>query len=180
MLVLPTAAGAKVEVSDPAPMLQGSSLGEPFQGIDGLVGEVIITKLPNGTFTWKLEAHGLEPGHAYSIWVGNFEALDGLDFAAPGGGGGIVGGSGSVVESGNHCLWPLNQDYVEGEPIEEIGGFRPGTAPDCNFVDPDHENGVWFVLEDHGPWESGDMIELWSPGGFAANNPFVIAHVPPF
>lgn len=49
--------------------------------------------MPNGTFTWKLEADGLEPGHAYSIWVGNFEGFNGLDFAAPGGGGGVVSGS---------------------------------------------------------------------------------------
>ncbi len=129
--------------------------------IAGAEGTVTVTRRANGSFSWGLTATGLAPGHAYTVWVGNFAR--GADPNEDGGhgAGGLVGGSGAITAAGNHCVRPLE---VGGGGFS--GGFEPGTAPDCGFVDASLPF-VLFLI-DHGPWEPGNQSAFRTPigGGF--------------
>jgi len=126
-------------------------------------GNLTFRKNPNGTFSWQIEARGIEKGNAFTVWVGNFSRdLDGdgpgtLEDDGGRGSGGLVGGSGRLAAAGNHCVHALTPS---GTGI--IGGFQPGVPPDCDLVDPNLP--IWFFLIDHGPW-TGEVADFWSPLG---------------
>lgn len=123
----------------------------PFP-VDGSGSVTLNRKVQNNTLHWQLNAENLPPGHAYTIWIGNFTETP---HDGGWGDGGIVGGSGKLTASGNHCVWDL-VTFTEG-------GFRPGTKPNCQRIDV--EGPVTFFLLDHGDWEPGDMLERWDPNG---------------
>jgi len=126
-------------------------------------GEITLRMNPNGTFSWLLEARGLERDNAVTVWVGNFSRD--LDDDGPGtseddggrGFGGLVEESGRLRAEGDHCVHALAQS---GTGV--VGGFQPGVPPDCDLVDPNLP--IWFFLLDHGPW-TGEDADLWSPLG---------------
>lgn len=125
-------------------------------GLPDAGGTVTLHRRPgNNTMSWELRASELAVGHAYTVWVGNFD-----DPALTNGGwgaGGLVGGGGQVIAASNHCVWPL-VTFTDG-------GFQPGTSPDCDKIDV--EAGISFFLIDHEDWKPGDMMERWDPdGGF--------------
>lgn len=162
LAVLAPAAVATSSATDTEPLVPVFGAG------DG--GEVTLTRRANSTFTWKLEATGFDPGHAYTVWVGNF--LDGRvdengvvrTWLNDGGfgGSGLVGASGTINAAGNHCIGVLDP----ANPLGEDGGFVPGTAPDCDYIDQDGQ--IVFYLIDHGPWASGEQDARRTPvgGGF--------------
>lgn len=143
-----------VVVEEEAPLL-----AQPGTNFPPIVGSVTLTRnTRNGTLNWRLEATGvrpgaaLEPGNAFTVWVGNF-----TQGPADGGwgSGGVVGGSGSVTTGGNHCVWDLITFWD--------GGFRPGEKPNCERVRLDEPMAIFLL--DHGEWEPGDMLERWDPDG---------------
>lgn len=119
-------------------------------------GELTFRRKANGTFSWQLKTSAFDTGHAYTVWIGNF-AGTGLGNDGGYGAGGIVGGNGKFTASGNHCVWPLDQEDLSGL----TGGFRPGTPPDCEMVDLTKT--IFFFVLDHGEWEPGDMLARWDP-----------------
>jgi len=116
----------------------------------------IRKKAAKGTFTWQLKTSAFDAGHAYTVWIGNFDGT-GLGNDGGYGAGGVVGGNGMFRASGNHCVWPLDQD----DPTGLTGGFQPGTSPDCDMVDVTET--IFFFILDHGEWEPGDMLARWDP-----------------
>lgn len=147
---------------------------DPNDGIDfaaSAAGIVTLNRRPaNNTMSWEMDADGLTEGHAWTLWVGNFEAGNDGGSAS----GGLVGGSGWVTTAGNHCIWPL--------VTEMDGGFRPGLPPDCDMVDV--KKSVIFILMDHGKWVPGDVMTFWDPTGGDGNIPtsftgFAMGFFPP-
>ncbi len=146
----------------------------PDDGIDfaaNVEGMVTIRRRPaNNTMNWEVDAVGLTPGHSWTLWVGNFN--ENTDLGS--GGGGLVGGSGGITAAGNHCIWPLDENEMDG-------GFVPGTAPDCSMIDV--TKGVTFILLDHGVWQPGDVMAFWDPTGGIDNIPtyagVAFGYIPP-
>jgi len=107
----------------------------------------------SGVLSWQIKSSAFNPGHAFTVWIGNFD-----DPALTNGGwgaGGLVGANGQFTVSGNHCIWPL-VTFTDG-------GFEPGTKPDCSKIDGEGPITV-FVL-DHRDWNPGDILERWDPNG---------------
>lgn len=128
-----------------------------------VIGTVVLQRRPsNNTFSWVLKASGLEPGNAYTVWVGNFMDEEGnfLITDAGYGAGGLVGGDGQIRAAGNQCLWELE--------TFNTGGFQPGMPPICDLVKL--KDRVWFIVFDHGKWEPGDILEFWTPEGDDGGN----------
>jgi hypothetical protein len=117
---------------------------------------VFLRNKSNNTFSWQLKTSAFDAGHAYTVWIGNFDE-NGLGNNGGWGAGWIVDVNGQFTAAGDHCVWPLDQD----DPSGLSGGFRPGTPPDCNMVDTTEP--IWFYVLDHGDWEPGDMLALWDP-----------------
>ena len=145
-----------------APGHSSARAGESFELVNLFTGEkadgelTFRRKASNGTFTWQLKTSAFESGHAYTVWIGNFDGT-GLGNDGGWGAGGIVGGNGRFTASGNHCVWALDQS----DPSGLTGGFRPGTKPDCDMVDVTEP--IFFFVLDHGEWEPGDMLARWDP-----------------
>jgi len=136
-----------------------------FGNVQGDPGEVVLRRRPgNDTFSWRLKSSAFAPGHAYTVWIGNFGGT-GAGEDGGWGSGGIVGGNGQFTAAGNHCLWSLDQTEAG---LGLSGGFRPGTPPDCDRVDVTEP--IFFFVLDHGDWEPGDMLERWDPTG-GTNDP---------
>jgi len=149
---------------------------EPITGAVGNIveGHVTLTQRPNGTFNWKLEVSGMQPGDAYTLWILNGAGMHGdLDYLLANelGGratGGLVGGQGTINAAGNHCVAPFilaededgNIIFEDGAPIFETFGFVPGVPPSCDIIDTDGEH-ITFVLLEKGPWTPGDIQERW-------------------
>lgn len=137
-----------------------TALFDLFGVVPGSLGEVVLQRRPdNGTFNWRLETSHLDRGHAYTVWIGNFDGT-GVGEDGGWGAGGVVGGNGQFTASGNHCIWPLDETAAG---LGLSGGFRPGTPPDCDKVDV--TGPIFFFVLDHGEWEPGDMLERWDPTG---------------
>lgn len=127
--------------------------GDAITYPSGPAGTMTLNRRLNSeSLSWQLKTAAFEPGHAYTVWIGNFteSAHDG-----GWGAGGLVGGNGQFTASGNDCVWPL-VTFTDG-------GFRPGTRADCDKIDVAGPITV-FVL-DHRDWEPGDMLERWDPNG---------------
>ncbi len=140
---------------------------EPIVGPDGEVaeGRVTLNRTSKGALSWRFEASGLTPGHAYSIWLLNGESPHG-DFAFypnPGIGGyaagGLVNARGNVRAAGNHCVADIQ---IVDDP--DVGprlsfGFEPGlnNPNDCDVIQSDGP--VTFVILDKGPWTPGNMVQ---------------------
>jgi len=150
---------------------------EPITDADGNIvdGTVTLTRRANGTFNWKLEVSGMEPGGAYTLWLLNGAGMHGDEdyfLANELGGratGGLVTGQGSINAAGNHCVNPLilaedeNGDIVfdeNGDPVFEVFGFEPGVPPSCDLIDMEGSH-ITFVLLEKGPWTPGDMEARW-------------------
>ncbi len=150
---------------------------EPITDADGNIvdGTVTLTRRANGTFNWKLEVSGMEPGGAYTLWLLNGAGMHGdLNYflANELGGratGGLVTGQGSINAAGNHCVNPLilaedeegNIVFDEdGNPVFEVFGFEPGVPQSCDLIDMDG-NHITFVLLDKGAWTPGDIEARW-------------------
>lgn len=121
-------------------------------------GMVTLHRRPaNNTMSWELKAAGLNAGHAYTVWVGNWLDEEGnFDDSEGGwGAGGLMGGDGRVTAAGNHCIWLL--------VTFDTGGFRPGDSPECAEIDV--EKPIIFFVLDHREWEPGDMMHRWDPTG---------------
>lgn len=147
-----TSPQASADAQQNGPVTMTRSLAD-LGGLADVDGTVRLSRrVKNNTFNWNLRASGMDPGHAYTVWIGNFteSSHDG-----GWGTGGLVGGSGKINASGNHCLWEL--------VTFSDGGFRPGKKASCDLVDV--EGPVTFFLLDHGDWEPGDVFERWDPTG---------------
>jgi len=134
-----------------------ASLLNLFDPAAGAFGEVVMQRRPgNNTMSWRLKTSAFEAGNAYTVWVGNFDGT-GLGNDGGWGAGGLVGGSGKLTASGNHCVWPLDPN----DPSGLTGGFRPGVKSDCDMIDV--SGPIFFFVLDHKEWEPGDMLARWDP-----------------
>jgi hypothetical protein len=112
----------------------------------GVEGTSTLHRRQQG-FTVRVEATGLSPGHAVTLWATDLQAGRTGRVA-----GGIVGGAGSVNLSGNNCVHPTPD------------GFVPGTPPVCDLIDPLGD--IRFtLLESDEPWTPGDQSARWTPAG---------------
>jgi hypothetical protein len=157
---------------------------EPIKDAGGNIvdGKVTLTQRPNGSFHWKLEVSGMEPGNAYTLWILNGAGMHGdLNYflANELGGratGGLVNGQGNINAAGNNCVDPLilaedeNRDILfdeQGNPVFDVFGFKPGVPPSCDLIDMDG-NHITFVLLEKGTWTPGDMQIRWEAIEFKA------------
>ncbi|MEO5985439.1 MAG: hypothetical protein ABIW50_09650 [Candidatus Limnocylindria bacterium] len=156
-------------------------------GLSGPVGDGATATIVrrDGGLTWRLQTHGLRPGHAYTIW---FVALNApgnclvqpcsgpdivtrhliTDAQVTYGGGHVGGGSGRATFAGSFQAGPI-AGWFEGG-----GLWDPTTAQ------------IQLVLNDHGPVIPGmtsEMIHTYRagctdaslPGLFHAGAPAAIA-----
>lgn len=149
---------------------------EPITDAEGNIveGYVTLTRRANGTFDWKLEVSGMQPGDAYTLWILNGAGMHGdLEYLLAnelGGNatGGLVSGQSTINAAGNHCVGPFilaededgNIIFEDGAPVFETFGFVPGVPPSCDIIDTEGSH-ITFVLLEKGPWTPGDIQERW-------------------
>jgi hypothetical protein len=126
--------------------------------IDGASSRILRT--PNGVHV-SVTTHGLEPGHAYTLWIIPFNSpencvggCDVADLANPAalptfayGSGHIVGGGGKVTFSAS-----LQEGDTSGFP-QDLGDVFPGLEPaakDLGLIDALSAE-IHVVVRDHGP-----------------------------
>lgn len=131
------------------------------------VGTSRLVRTPNGV-NYKLSTSGLQPGHAYTLWIVAFNNTDGCEFGSPGfslcgpddvvndaarpdmmyAGGHVAGGSGLATFAGR-----LNVDDLSGSINEPVG------VPAYGLEDPQNAE-IHLAVHDHGPKMGAYMPDM--------------------
>ena len=146
-----------------------------------------LRRTPNGV-SWTFKTNGLEPGHAYTLWVVVFNNpgacvdgcglddlfRDGVDATLAYGGGHVVGPSGTATFSGH-----LQEGDTSGFPLDSGPNVNlPGR--ELGLVDA-YKADIHLVIRDHGeviPGQLSEQLHTFS-GGSGVNtlaNVQVAAH----
>lgn len=156
-----SADAAQVEVPALAGAVTSASPVVTFPGLQPHDGESTVTRTKNGA-NFRFTTSGLEPGHAYTLWVVVWNApelcidgCDGIDLfteaARPDmlyGAGTVVGESGRATFSGR-----IRVGDASGSVQAPIGLAANG------LTDP-YDAEIHFIVKDHGPKLSAYMPDM--------------------
>jgi hypothetical protein len=130
---------------------------EQFAPVDGSSGRAFVV---NDRARIKVKATGLEPGHAYTMWIVFFNdqtlCIDGCNGADLGTGGGVIYGTGRVANRNGKATFRAN--LRTGDGAEYVGETPPppfATAP----FQAGSDNEFHIVIRSHGPLIRGEIWE---------------------
>lgn len=161
----PATASHRHQLDGPAPAIWLSDPG----GVDGdngiEQGDVVVGSsgsafVVSDRARIKVKATGLEPGHAYTMWVVFFNdqtlCVDGCNGADLGTGGGVIYGSGRVANHNGKATFRAN--LRTGDGAEYVGETPPPPFAFAPYeAGPDNE--FHIVIRSHGPLIPGEIWE---------------------
>jgi hypothetical protein len=160
---MPASAGTtSLDGPDPAVWLSGDDQRGPVVGSSGTA-----TVNENGA-TIKVNATGLEPGHAYTMWVVYFNdslkcdlGCNGADL--PVAGGAVTFGNGQVAGGSGNATFTARMNTGDGVTSPDHGPPPFGFA----LYEAGDNNEFHVVIRSHGPkiaGEVGEQIHTWGGG----------------
>jgi hypothetical protein len=133
-----------------------------------VVGSSGTAKVNENGATIKVKATGLEPGHAYTMWVVYFndstECFEGCNGAdLPDAGGAVTFGNGQVVGGSGNATFTARMNTGDGVTSPDHGPPPFGFA----LYEAGDNNEFHVVIRSHGPkiaGEVGEQIHTWGGG----------------
>lgn len=124
--------------------------------VDGSSGRAVVT---NSRAQIKVKANGLEPGHAYTMWVVYFNdqtlCVEGCNGADLGTGGGVVYGTGRIASHNGSATFRAN--LRTGDGADAVGETPPPPFAFAPYA-AGESNEFHIVIRSHGPLIWG---EIW-------------------
>lgn len=161
----PATASHRERLDGPAPAIWlsdpeadvGDNGIEQFDPVAGSSGTAVVS---NNRARIKVKATGLEPFHAYTLWVVYFndqtQCIEGCNGADLGTGGGVIYGTGRVA--GPNGKATFHATMRNGDGAEYVGETPPPPFAFAEYeANPDNE--FHIVIRSHGPLIWGEVWE---------------------
>lgn len=156
------AGGTTLEGPDPAIWLSDPDGVDGDNGVeqgDSIEGSAGSARVGNQSAKIKVKATGLEPGHAYTMWVVYFSdsslCVDGCNGAdLPVAGGGVIGASGRIAGGNGQATFVAS--LKNGDGADFVGNTPPPPFAFAPYeAGPNNEFHV--VIRSHGPRIPGEV-----------------------